>query len=61
VTRHARYGCGARRGAEDRSRPADVGVNGGFGDSEEQGDLLRLEAAGDGAQDFTLTIRQPGD
>jgi hypothetical protein len=61
VTRHARDGGRTRWSAEDRPRPADVGVDGGFGDSEEQGDLLRLKTARDGAQNLTLTIGQRGD
>jgi hypothetical protein len=58
VTRHARDGGRTRGSAEDQTRPADVGIDGGLGDPEKQSDLLRLEAAGDGAQDLTLTIGQ---
>jgi len=35
-----------------------MGVDGGLRDPEKQSDLLRLEAAGDGAQNLALTIGQ---
>jgi hypothetical protein len=38
-----------------------VGVHAGLGDPEELRDLLRGKAAGDGAQNLTLTIGQRGD
>ena len=58
MTRHERDRGRARWSAEDESRPADVGIHGGLGDPEVQRDLLRLEAAGDGAQHLALTIGQ---
>jgi hypothetical protein len=61
MTGHARGGSGACGNTEDRSRPADVSVHAGLGDPEELRDLLRGKAAGDGAQNLTLTIGQRGD
>jgi hypothetical protein len=38
-----------------------VRVHAGLDDPEKRGDLLRREAARDGAQDLTLTTRQRDD
>jgi hypothetical protein len=61
VTRHASGSRRSRRGAEDRSRAADVGVHAGLGDPEKARDLFRRKTARHRAQHLTLTIGQPGD
>lgn len=61
MTRHPRRRGRPCRRAEDRACAADVRVHACLGDTEEPGDLLRREAARDGAQDLTLTIRQRAD
>jgi len=48
------------RRTQDVARATDVGVHARLADPQELCDLLRREAARDGAQHLALTIGQPG-
>ena len=61
MTRHSRGRGRAGRRAECGARAADMRIHTGLADPEELGDLFRREAACDGAQHLTLTIRQRRD
>ena len=61
MTRHAGGRGRSRRRAEDRARPANVGVHACFADPQQIGDLFRRKTAGDRAQDLALTTGQRRD